>query len=222
MRLYLPLTIVTAVASTTLAAPMPEQTRERERLEKAGARVKMDDNFPKEARLVETFDRLDDKAAENLRGIKHVGKFTVEDASGMTDKSLAVIGTFTSLRELSLTKPGITNVGMNSLKGLKQLRKLYLIDAKVYDSGVAILKNLDRIEELDLSGSGITNAAGTTFKELPDLTLLAVNKTKFGDTGAAYLKELKSLKKLEAINTDVSVKAAMALEEAIKGVRVRR
>jgi hypothetical protein len=222
MRLFLPMTMVAAIATTALAAPMPEETKERERLEKAGARVKVDDRLPTEARLAATFDKLDDKAAANLNGLKHVGKFTVDDASGLTDKTLAVIGTFTNLRELSLTKPGMTNVGMNSLKTLKQLRKLYLIDAKVYDSGVAVLKNLDRLEELDLSGSGITNAAGATFKELPDLTLLAVNKTKFGDTGAAYLKELKSLKKLEAINTDVSVKAAMALEEAIKGVRVRR
>src|SRR5262245_22213218 len=222
MRLLLPLTFLAATATIALAAPVAEETKERERLEKAGAQVKLDDSLPREAHLAVTFDKLDDKAAAELKGLKHVGKLTVEDASKLTDKSLAVIGTWSELRELSLTKPGITNAGMAPIKGLKQLRKLYLIDAKVYDSGVAVLKTLDRLEELDLSGSGITNAAGATFKDLPDLTLLAVNKTKFGDTGAAYLKELKSLKKLEAINTDVSVKAAMALEEAIKGVRVRR
>jgi hypothetical protein len=223
MRLFLALMLIGTFASTQISARTPEEAKEAERLEKAGARVTNDSSLPEGSRLVVTFNKLDDKTAAGLKGLKHVGKLTVEDASHVTDKSLAVIGTFAELRELSLTNPGITNTGMSSLKGLKELRKLYLIDAaKVTDAGVGSLKSLDNLEELDLSGSGITNAAGSTFKELPNLTLLAVSKTKFGDTGAAYLKELKSLRKLEAVNTDVSVKAAMALEQAIKGVRVRR
>ena len=222
MRLLLPMTVVFAVCSPALAAPPTEESKESGRLEKAGARVTVDDSLPETVRLAVTFDTLDDKAAATLRGLKHVGKLTVEDASKLTDRSLAVIGTWTGLRELSLTRPGMTNSGMASLKPLKELRKLYLIDAKVYDTGVAAIKDLDKLEELDLSGTAITNAAGTTFKDLPALTLLAVNKTKFGDTGVAQLKELKSLKKLEAVNAEVSAKGSMALEEAVKGVRIRR
>jgi Leucine-rich repeat (LRR) protein len=222
MRLLLPLTVVFAACSPAVAAPPTEETKETARLEKAGARVTVDDKLPETVRLAVTFDTLDDKTAATLKGLKHVGKLTVEDASKLTDKSLAVIGSFTGLRELSLVRPGMTNSGMSPLKALKELRKLYLIDAKVYDTGVAAIKDLDNLEELDLSGSSITNAAGVTFKDLPALTLLAVNKTKFGDAGAAHLKELKSLKKLEAVSSEVSVKGAMALEEAIKGVRVRR
>ena len=86
----------------------------------------------------------------------------------------------------------------------------------------ARLKGLDTLEELDVSGTGITNAAGATFKTLTGLKLLAVTKTKFGDSGVAHLKELKDLKTLEAVNTDVSVKAAMALEAALPGIRVKR
>lgn len=222
MRLFLSMTILATIAASAIAAWPPEIAKEAGRLEKAGARVATDDRLPEGARLAVTFDKLDDKTAAGLKGLKHVGKLTVEDASQMTDKSLAVVGSFVGLQELSLTKPGMTNTGMSSLKGLKELRKLYLIDSKVSDAGVSSLKSLDKLEELDVSGSSITNAAGSTFKELPNLTLLAVSKTKFGDSGAAYLKELKSLRKLEAVNTDLSVKAAMALEEAIKGVRVRR
>jgi hypothetical protein len=72
------------------------------------------------------------------------------------------------------------------------------------------------------AGRAITNAAGTTFKDLPALKLLAVSKTKFGDSGAAQLKELKELKSLEAVNTDLSVAGAMALESAVPGIKVRR
>jgi hypothetical protein len=108
------------------------------------------------------------------------------------------------------------------LKDLKELRRLYLVDARIYDSGVTHLKGLEHLEELDLSGTAITSAAGATFKEMLELKLLAVSKTKFGDSGADQLKGLKSLNKLEAVNTDLSVKAAMALEAEIPGIRIKR
>jgi Leucine-rich repeat (LRR) protein len=197
-----------------------EPSAEIQRLEKAGARVTVDEALPENARLRVSFTSLDDKAAVALRGATHVGGLVVEDASRLTDRSMAVIGTLTNLRELNLGRPAITNSGMTYLKNLKELRKLYLIDAaKVYDSGVAHLKSLEDLEELDLTGSAITNAAASTLKTMPNLKLLAVLKTKFSDIGALQLKGMSGLKKLEA---EVSVKTAMELEGAIPGIGIRR
>jgi hypothetical protein len=221
MRTILCLTTLACLTPFVLAAKT-EEAKERERLEKAGARVTVDDGMPDAARLRVNFAKLDDKAAAALKGCTHIAALTVEDASKLTDKALATIGTFHELRELSLFKPAITSAGLAHLKDLKELRKLYLIDARVYDVGIAHLKDLDKLEELDLSGTGITNAAAATFKDMPALQLIAVSKTKFGDAGAAQLKEMKDLKSLEAVNTDLSVKGAMALEAAIPGIRVKR
>ena len=218
MRLALSLTALACLTPLTVA----DESKERARLEKAGARVTVDDAMPDAARLRVTFTKFDDKTALALKGCTHVAALTVEDAARVTDRVLTVIGTFHGLRELSLFKPGITGAGLAQMKDLKELRKLYLIDARVYDASLAPLKDLDKLEELDLSGTGITNAAGATFKELPALTLLAVSKTKFGDAGAAQLKELKELKKLEAVSTNLSVKGAMDLEAAIPGIRIKR
>lgn len=218
MRLALSLIAIACLTPLAIA----DEAKERTRLEKAGARVAVDDAMPDAARLRVTFARLDDKAAAALKGCTHVAALTIEDASKVTDRTLAVVGTFAGLRELSLYKPAITGAGLAHLKDLKDLRKLYLIDARLYDSGLAALKELDTLEELDLSGTGITNAAGGTFKELPALKLLAVSKTKFGDAGAAQLKELKDLKQLDAVNTSLSVKGAMELEAAIPGIRIKR
>jgi len=221
MRFVLTLTTIACLAPFAVAAKADE-AKERDRLEKAGARVTVDNGMPGTARLRVNFSKLDDKLVTSLKGCTHVAALTVEDAAKLTDKTLAIIGTFHELRELSLFKPAITSAGLAHLKDLKELKKLYLIDARVYDAGVAHLKDLDKLEELDLSGTGITNAAGATFKDLPALQLIAVSKTKFGDAGADRLKELKDLKSLEAVNTDLSVKGAMALEAAIPGVKVRR
>jgi len=221
MRLVLSLTTLVCLCPFATAAKTAED-KEREKLEKAGAKVTADDGMPDAARLRVSFDKLDDKTAVALRGCTHVAALTVEDASKLTDRTLAIVGTFRELRELSLFKPAITGAGLAHLKDLKELRKLYLIDARVYDAGVAHLKTLDNLEELDLSGTAITSAAGATFKDLPALKLLAVSKTKFGDSGAAQLKELRELKALEAVNTDLSVAGAMALEAALPGIKVRR
>jgi Leucine rich repeat len=203
-------------------AAKTDEAKERERLEKAGAQVTVDDDMPDAARLRVSFTKLDDKAAVALKGCTHVVAVTVEDASKLTDRTLVIVGTLHELRELSLFKPAITGAGIAYLKTLKGLRKLYLVDARLYDNGLAHLKDLDKLEELDLSGTAITNAAGATFKDLPALKLLAVSKTKFGDSGAAHLKELKDLKALEAVNSDLSVKGAMALEASLPGIRIKR
>ena len=217
MCLRLSLSILVCLAPIALAA---EQSAEIQKLEKAGARVRVDNDLMNEARLRVSFDSLDDKAAVALRGATHVGSLTVEDASHFTDRSMTILATLTNLQELNLGRPGITSTGMSHLKNLKELRKLYLLQAtKIYDAGVAYLKDLQHLEELDLSGSGISNAAASTFKAISTLTMIAVPKTKFGDAGAAELKDMSGLKTLEA---DVSVKTAMDLEAAIPGIKIRR
>jgi hypothetical protein len=217
MRLCLSLSYTLVLSSAAIAA---DRTSEIQRLEKAGARVTIDDSMPENGRLRVSFSALDDKTAVVLRGATHIGALVVEDASRLTDRSLAIVGTLASLRELNLGRPAITSAGMAHLKNLKELRKLFLMDAaKVYDSGVAYLKSLEHLEELDLTGSSITSAAAATFKALSDLKLLAVLKTRFADAGALQLKDLTELKNLEA---EISVKAAMELEAAIPRIRIRR
>jgi hypothetical protein len=222
MRSLLSLPLLLALAAVARPAPTAEEKKDVARLEKAGADVTVDESLSEPARLRVTFEKLDDKAAAALKGNKRVAVLVVEDAAGVTDRTLATIGTLTNLRELTLVKPGMMNAGLSPLKGLKELRKLVLIDAKLYDSGVAPLKGNSKLEELDLSGTLITNAAAATLRTLSGLRLLAVNKTKFGDAGAAQLKDLSELRKLEAVASDVTEKGAKALEEANKAVRVRR
>jgi Leucine-rich repeat (LRR) protein len=222
MRLFLSLTFFFCFVPFAQSAPTADESKDVARIEMAGGDVTVDESLTEPARLRVTFKRLDGKTATALRGNKRIAALIVEDASAVGDPTMATIGTLSNLRELSLFQSSMTNAGLNSLKGLKELRKLYLIDAKVSDAGVSLLKGNDRLEELDLSGTMITSAAGTTFKTLTDLKLLAVNKTRFGDAGAVQLKGLTDLKKLEAVAAEISEKAAKTLEEANKGLRVRR
>src|SRR5215213_2203528 len=118
MRLIPSLSLLFALAPLAAAAGTPEETKEAERLQKIGAEVTVDETLPEAARLRVKFQKLDDKAAAALKGSKRIAALAVEDASAVTDRTLAVIGTLTHLRELSLFQPGMTNAGMFHLKGL--------------------------------------------------------------------------------------------------------
>ena len=199
-----------------------EEMKAIEKIGKAGADVTLDEALKGKARLRVAFKKLDDKAAAVLKGSALVVSLKVEDGRRCTDKTLTVIGTITNLQELTLAVPNATNAGVASLRGLKELRLLYLGEAKVTDAGIAHLKGLSNLEELDVSETGITSASAATFKLLTALKTLSVSKTKFSDAGTAQLVELKNLKQLNAVSTDVSTKGAKALEKEIPGIVIRR
>ncbi len=220
MRKLTCLICLLAFAPMTRADRSADEKKAVERIEKVGATVRVDESLPATARLKVSFARLDDKAAIALKGSVQIGSLTIEDASKLTDRGLSILATLTGLRELTLIRPAVTNAGLSNLKSLKELRKLYLMDAKISD--LSAVKGLTKLEELDVSGTAITSAAASNIKSLADLQLLAVSKTKFGDAGVEQLHELTHLKVLDAVNSDVSVKGAVALEKAIPKVRVRR
>src|SRR5262245_10724165 len=196
MRYQIALALFIILGPPTDAAGPPDASQVANEIKKAGARVTVDADMPGPAHLRVAFATLDDKSAAILKNSPHIACLTVEDASLVTNRTLAAIGTLSNLRELTLVRPAITNGGASSLKSLKELRKLFLLDAKVTDTGVPFLKGLEHLEELDLSGTGITSGAATTFKALSGLKLLAVSKTKFGDAGALQLREMKELEEL--------------------------
>src|SRR5262245_15006398 len=121
MRLFVSLVALTCLAPVAFAA---DRSAEVQKLEKAGATVRVDNDLMDGARLRVSFASLDDKSAVSLRGATHIGSLTVEDASHFTDRSMTILSTLTNLQELNLGRPGVTSSGMSSLKNLKELRKL--------------------------------------------------------------------------------------------------
>jgi hypothetical protein len=51
----------------------------------------------------------------------------------------------------------VTDAGLEHLKGLNQLRKLYLSHTQVTDAGLEHLKGLNQLKELSLGGTKVTD-----------------------------------------------------------------
>ncbi len=58
---------------------------------------------------------------------------------------------------LSLSSPYVTDAGVAHLKGLANLRQLYLFGTKVSDAGLEHLKGLTNLRRLDLYRTKVTD-----------------------------------------------------------------
>ncbi|WP_435010448.1 leucine-rich repeat domain-containing protein [Tundrisphaera lichenicola] len=86
------------------------------------------------------------------------------DKGGLTDVTLARIGTLTDLRELDLGGQKFGDQGLASLKRLTKLESLNLQGTAITDAGLEALKGLPKLRYLDLGGTKITQAGILAFE----------------------------------------------------------
>jgi internalin A len=98
---------------------------------------------------------------------------------------------------LQMAKPDVTDLTLESLKGMK------------------------RLKELDLSGTQVTDVGLEILKDLPALSALRLARTKITDKGfRSALFEKESLMMLDLQHTQVSSETAKAWHDAKPGRRV--
>jgi len=83
----------------------------------------------------------------------------------------------------------VTDVGLEQLKGLTQLRELYLEYLDVTDIGLEHLKALTQLQALYLSGTRVTDAGLDHLKALTQLRKLTVEDTRVTDQGVKKLQQ---------------------------------
>ena len=118
--------------------------------------------------------KIDDAALESLKGVSE------------------------QLVWLNLANTSVTDAGMKSLAGFKNLRRLHLEKTSVGDEGLASLKNL------------------------VEITYLNLYSTKITDKGLASLAGLKKLKNVYLWQTAVTDGGAADLAKAIPGIYINR
>ena len=84
--------------------------------------------------------RIDDAGLEHLSGKTQLTRLNLDNVSGITDRSLDVIGGLGNLRLLHLGGTGVTEAGLPKLYGLKKLETLFITRLGISDEGVEALK----------------------------------------------------------------------------------
>ena len=99
---------------------------------------------------------------------------------------------------LNLANTAVTDAGLKTLAGLKNLRRLHLEKTAVGDDGIASIKDLAELQYVNLYGTKVT------------------------DKGLASLSGLKKLKNIYLWQTAVTDAGAAGLAKAISGIYINR
>jgi Leucine-rich repeat (LRR) protein len=95
----------------------------------------------------------------------------------------------------------VTDAGLASFKGCKDLVELNLRGTQVSDAGLANFGDCKNLKQLWLTATQVTDDGLAHFKDCKNLTGLALNDTRLGDRGMAHLKDCNAVKSLNLGNT---------------------
>jgi hypothetical protein len=122
----------------------------------------------------------------------------------VTDAALVHLKGLTQLKCLYLNDAQVTDAGLEDLKGLMELQTLWLLKTKVTDAGLEHLKGLKQLQCLFLGNTQVTDAGLEHLKGLEQLQLLYIHDTQITDDGLKHLKGLTNLIFLDLNNTAVT------------------
>lgn len=138
-------------------------------------------------------------AAQAIVALRHeprLRKLAVMHYSRLTDKELVGIEHLTSLEELTITGPGITDETGRRIGPLKSLRRLDLSFIEVGDETLEVISGLAELEYLQLTGTNITDAGLIHLRRMTNLRVLDIGHTPITDKGMAHLAGLTNLTRL--------------------------
>jgi hypothetical protein len=114
------------------------------------------------------------------------------------------------------------DAGLERLKGVSDLRSLFLDGTLVTDKGLEAIGGLRRLEILDLSNSQVTDRGLQHLSGLVGLKILYLANTGITDAGLAELAGLEGLKIIHLKGTQASDSGIAGLKQALPQLYVRR
>ncbi len=114
------------------------------------------------------------------------------EADKIGDSQLALLAPVAEqVMDLNLAATKVSDAGMTSLKGLKNLRVLHLEKTAISDAGVASLTGLPELRYLNLYGTKVTDAALASIKAMPKLEKVYLWDSKVTEPAVDALKKEK-------------------------------
>lgn len=135
-----------------------------------------------------------------------------------TDTGLAYLRRLTELEHLSITGPTeISDAGLANLRGLVNLKALYVSDCRATDDGFLSLSPLANLEILVLGSPDVTDRGLAVVAGMGKLKWLSVGGTnarpsRISDAGLKHVGRLKDLKKFDARFSRVGDKGVSELK----------
>jgi hypothetical protein len=139
----------------------------------------------------------------------------------ITDDDLRVLKDLPRLVRLSIGGR-ITDAGLAHLRGLEELKFLFLTGTAISDAGLKELKALPSLEALDLARTKIRGDGLGHLKEFPNLKTLDLMGTDVSDSCLAHIKGLTNLRSLNLERTKMTDSAVAELKQALPECKITK
>ncbi len=165
-----------------------------------------------ELTLLEFQGSEDDLA--NLAGLIRL-KVLMIFGGGVTNKGLLHLS---ELRQMeSLWLPGSQITTLEPIRGMTQLKVLFLRGNSIDDEGLKPLEGFSNLEWLSLDDSRVTDAGMAVVSILPNLKILDLRGTRVGNAGVRLLAGSPRINHLNLFQTQVTDAGLAALAEQLNG-----
>ncbi len=140
----------------------------------------------------------------DLQSLPHLKELHLTDAQPpMRDADLRHLSGLQQLEYLSLQRAHVDGTGLKHLRGLSNLRELYL-DQTPLREGLEHVGRLRKLERLTLSDTTVTDADVQHLAGLSSLQSLGLSDTPITDAGLVQLGGLRGLRGLYLNNTRIT------------------
>jgi cell wall assembly regulator SMI1 len=164
-----------------------------------------------------------EKAIKELGGVvQRSGHFGNPDVDvwlrgpQVTDVALDHLKDVGELRSLDLRDAAVTDTGIKALKDLTTLKTLSLGGTQITDRGLKELKNLKSLQTIWLDNTRVTGAGFEDFKGFENLNCLDLRESPVTDDGLRAFRALKNVRTLYLMNTKVTDAGVKELKEVTR------
>lgn len=140
--------------------------------------------------------------------------------STATDAVLESLVGLKQLRRLNLRDTLVTDEGLKAVGRVESLEELDLYGMKISDRGLGYLRNLKQLRKLNLLGGPITDEGSEVLAGLKNLRELNLYRAELTNAGVARLAELKQLEWLDLRYTRATAAGVEKLRAALPGCRI--
>lgn len=158
----------------------------------SGRCMKLVEGLTKLKKLAVPTAPITDADLAYLKGLTALESLVILVTSpGITDRGLDQLKGLVNLSFLSVSSPGITTAGLDALRDMSRLAMLNVRDSKVAD--LAPIRHLTGLASLSLPSSRIDDAGLAHLGELKALTYLNLSRSRITDAGLAHVGKLTAL-----------------------------
>ena len=136
--------------------------------------------------------------------------------SGATDTMLEKVAAATELESLDLSGNPISDAGIKTLSGLRQLRYLSLDRTAISNASGASIGKLPLLEELDVTSTAITDEWVNEVSSAQHLVALWLAGTRVSDLSVPSLMEMPALKQLDVRKSKITQSGLKNLQQKVE------